>query len=512
MGEELRCGGLVRRGEGGDVDDGLHAGQCLGESLAGEHVRRPVTSRWERRRVLPSAHQRRGVPGGPRLAPTTAILYCCLRRFLPGSGLLWNETRRDPAGAGGGSCTTSRSRKSECWQSMYHPQHQPYDPGMSEAAMHSSASSSAVGASRSNRPRGLPPGLRRRPRAFRPRGGGGGGLWSQPDLVHLLGADAVHQPVETRASRASPRCSSCSDDEQQYLHSLVSPGEPVTPARTPRPIFFSFSSASRTTVPFPVYGINLYSHMAWNPAAADYYTDFGALSKGQRDGVLRWMLEAPEASERLADWEEDTRAVIVAPPQGNQRQQQQRTAGLNDDRRPQADQPGVRDMVGGPRRARPRRPAATLQPPRPRRDGPYGCSSPTRPTSSRPSWCSTCRSTDIASGHLADLHTRLDRRHPPRVRPSDVSCARGRRRGRRAPRVAQHRAAGLEAGDRHAEGRAGDVVQPDAVEEVDGLRVAAVLAADADLQVGPGRASLPGRDLHQPADAVDVEALERARP
>jgi hypothetical protein len=46
-----------------------------------------------------------------------------------------------------------------------------------------------------------------------------------------------------------------------------------------------------------------------------------------------------------------------------------------------------------------------------------------------------------------------------------------------------------EAGDRHAEGRAGDVVQPDLVAEVDDCGVAAVLAADADLEVrlGAGR-------------------------
>ena len=56
------------------------------------------------------------------------------------------------------------------------------------------------------------------------------------------------------------------------------------------------------------------------------------------------------------------------------------------------------------------------------------------------------------------------------------------------------RLGGGEAGDRHAEGRAGDVVQPDLVAEGDRGRVAAVLAADADLEVGPrpcGRARPP---------------------
>ena len=47
------------------------------------------------------------------------------------------------------------------------------------------------------------------------------------------------------------------------------------------------------------------------------------------------------------------------------------------------------------------------------------------------------------------------------------------------------------------------------MEEVDRLRVAAVLAADAELEVGPGAPALLDGDLHQPADAVDVDGLER---
>ena len=48
------------------------------------------------------------------------------------------------------------------------------------------------------------------------------------------------------------------------------------------------------------------------------------------------------------------------------------------------------------------------------------------------------------------------------------------------------RAAGLQPGDRDPERRAGDVVQARVVEEVHRVRVAAVLAADAELEVGPG--------------------------
>ena len=50
------------------------------------------------------------------------------------------------------------------------------------------------------------------------------------------------------------------------------------------------------------------------------------------------------------------------------------------------------------------------------------------------------------------------------------------------------------------------------MEEVHRLGVAAVLAADAELQVRAGRAALLDGDPDQLADALDVERLERARP
>ena len=48
---------------------------------------------------------------------------------------------------------------------------------------------------------------------------------------------------------------------------------------------------------------------------------------------------------------------------------------------------------------------------------------------------------------------------------------------------------GSQAGDRHAEGRAGHVVQADVVAELDARRIAAVLAADAEVQVRAGLAA-----------------------
>ena len=73
---------------------------------------------------------------------------------------------------------------------------------------------------------------------------------------------------------------------------------------------------------------------------------------------------------------------------------------------------------------------------------------------------------------------------------------------------------GGQPGDRHAERRAGDVVHAHLVAEGDAVGVAAVLAADADLQVLAvlllaRLAALGDADLDQLADPVDVERLER---
>src|SRR5262245_22106851 len=68
---------------------------------------------------------------------------------------------------------------------------------------------------------------------------------------------------------------------------------------------------------------------------------------------------------------------------------------------------------------------------------------------------------------------------------------------------------GGEAGDRHAVRRAADVVEPQAVAERHRVRLAAVLAADAELEVVLDRAAPLDRDPHQVADTALVEGLER---
>src|SRR5215204_1369715 len=63
---------------------------------------------------------------------------------------------------------------------------------------------------------------------------------------------------------------------------------------------------------------------------------------------------------------------------------------------------------------------------------------------------------------------------------------------------------GGEARDGDAEGRAGDVVETRQVAEGDGARLAAVLAADADLETGFHRTAALGADPDELADALAV--------
>jgi O-acetylserine/cysteine efflux transporter len=74
-------------------------------------------------------------------------------------------------------------------------------------------------------------------------------------------------------------------------------------------------------------------------------------------------------------------------------------------------------------------------------------------------------------------------------RPSRTAAARSAAAPGRAP--------GFEPRHGHAERRTADVVQPDLVEEVDGRRVATVLAADAQVQVGARLAAQADRGPHE---------------
>ena len=75
-------------------------------------------------------------------------------------------------------------------------------------------------------------------------------------------------------------------------------------------------------------------------------------------------------------------------------------------------------------------------------------------------------------------------------------------------RLRQRRLRRGQARERHPERRARHVVEPDAVAEGDRSRFAAVLAADAELEVVLHAPAALDGDPHQVADALLVEHLE----
>src|SRR5215475_10557491 len=79
----------------------------------------------------------------------------------------------------------------------------------------------------------------------------------------------------------------------------------------------------------------------------------------------------------------------------------------------------------------------------------------------------------------------------------------------RAMRLPQHRLRCREPRQRDAIGRAADVVEPDQVAELDRTGLAAVLAADAELQVRLRPPPPLDSGPHQVTDALLVEHLER---
>src|SRR4051812_19100851 len=76
--------------------------------------------------------------------------------------------------------------------------------------------------------------------------------------------------------------------------------------------------------------------------------------------------------------------------------------------------------------------------------------------------------------------------------------------------VLEHGLRGGHARYRHSVRRAADVVEPSHVEEGDRPRVAAVLAADAQLELRLRLPAGPGGEPDEPADARLVDRLERA--
>src|SRR5262245_46244847 len=73
----------------------------------------------------------------------------------------------------------------------------------------------------------------------------------------------------------------------------------------------------------------------------------------------------------------------------------------------------------------------------------------------------------------------------------------------------KRRLRGGEPHDRHAERRGDDVVEADLLEEANRVRISAMFAADTDLQVLARGAPALHANVHELADAADIDRRER---
>lgn len=160
---------------------------------------------------------------------------------------------------------------------------------------------------------GLPAGLHRRAPGLRREEVAVLAGLSPSWYTYLEQARNIHPSTQVLDSLA--RVLRLTEDERRYLHTLAqgSAGPPPLPLvgeETPEELVRGLVRTTEHS-PLPVYGIDVYCDLiAWNRAATAYYTDFAALPERDRN-MLRWLLRAPEARQRLPDWHQDTRDIVA---------------------------------------------------------------------------------------------------------------------------------------------------------------------------------------------------------
>lgn len=121
----------------------------------------------------------------------------------------------------------------------------------------------------------------------------------------------IHPSPEVLDSLA--RVLSLTEDERRYMHRLAhgraTPPAPLKGEISAEELVKRLVKSSEDT-PYPVYGANLYCDViAWNRAAAEWYTDFSLLPPAERN-MMRWMF-GPEAKDRIEDWDNDAADVVA---------------------------------------------------------------------------------------------------------------------------------------------------------------------------------------------------------
>ncbi|MBW4717759.1 helix-turn-helix transcriptional regulator [Saccharothrix obliqua] len=104
------------------------------------------------------------------------------------------------------------------------------------------------------------------------------------------------------------------EDERRYVHTLA-----YGHVARPLPLASEISAdellhqviASYRDCPLPVFATSPPGDLlAWNPAATEWYDDWGALPAAERN-LVRWLLVSPTARGRLVDWEVEARDAVA---------------------------------------------------------------------------------------------------------------------------------------------------------------------------------------------------------
>ena len=104
------------------------------------------------------------------------------------------------------------------------------------------------------------------------------------------------------------------EDERRYIHTLAY-GQVIHPhpldADIPAEELLRQLAASLDDNPNPMYSTDIYGNLvAWNSAAVEWYDDWGRMPVHERN-MIRWLVVAPNARERLVHWESDARDIVA---------------------------------------------------------------------------------------------------------------------------------------------------------------------------------------------------------
>lgn len=101
------------------------------------------------------------------------------------------------------------------------------------------------------------------------------------------------------------------EDERRYIHQLVFGQAPERLEWQPDTTWLVTQLVQIADCdPCPIYALDYVGDViAWNAAAAEWYTDWGAL-KGIERNIVWWLLTSPQARERVVDWADDARDIV----------------------------------------------------------------------------------------------------------------------------------------------------------------------------------------------------------